>query len=99
MSDTGPKSAYELAMERLRRRDAEAGTVHQPLSESARQAIAEVRTRYDARLAELEVMHRSAMARTIDPNERYQLETDYRRERERLGREREEKIEKIRGAQ
>ena len=43
MSEEGPKSAYELAMERLRRKDREGGTVEQPLTEAQKAAIAEAR--------------------------------------------------------
>jgi hypothetical protein len=96
MSDTGPKSAYELAMERLRRKDEQEGTVRQPMSENARQAIAELRAQYEGRLAELEVMHKSAMAGPIDPGARYEMEMNYRRERQRLAEERDGKIDKIR---
>ena len=96
MSDTGPKSAFELAMERLRRKDEEEGRVLQPLSEAQKASIAEVRNVYDARIAELEVMHRSALGRTVEPAAREELEAGYRRERERLATERDAKIERIR---
>jgi hypothetical protein len=98
MSDTGPKSAFELAMERLRRKDEEEGRVQQPLSEAKKAAIAEVRTVYEARVAELEVMHRSALNRALEPAARDELEAGYHRERERLVAEREKKIEEIRGS-
>jgi len=98
MSDTGPKSAFELAMERLRRKDEEEGRVQQPLSEAQKAAIAEVRNVYEARVAELEVMHRSALNRTLEPAARDELEAGYHRERERLVAEREKKIEEIRGS-
>ncbi len=96
MSDTGPKSAFELAMERLRRKDEEEGVVQQPLSDARKAKLAEVRTTFEARLAELEVMHRSAMNRTADPAAREELEAGYRRERERAIAERDAKIEEIR---
>ncbi len=96
MADEEPKSAFELAMERLRRKDEEEGRVEQPLSEAQKAAIAEVRSLYEARIAELELMHRSALGRTPDPATRDTLETGYRRERERLAAERDGKIEKIR---
>lgn len=96
MSDTGPKSAFELAMERLRRKDEEAGAGPQLLSEAQKAAIAEARRFYEARLAELEVMHASALARTVDPAARAELEAGYRGERDRLVGERESKIERIR---
>ena len=43
MSDEAPKSAYELAMARLRKKDADAGTEEVPLTEAQRAAIAEVK--------------------------------------------------------
>ncbi|HXH07800.1 MAG TPA: hypothetical protein VNI83_14545 [Vicinamibacterales bacterium] len=90
------KSAYEIAMERLRRKDAEEGVERRPLTEAQKAAIAEVRNVYEAKLAEQEVMHRSALARTLDPAEREALEEAYRRERERLIAERDAKIEQLR---
>ena len=96
MSDTGPKSAFELAMERLRRRDEEEGVVQQPFTDSQKAAIAEVRNVYEARIAELEVMHTSALMRTFEPAAREELEAGYRRDRERLVAERDTKIERIR---
>ncbi|HWP98845.1 MAG TPA: hypothetical protein VNK92_00110 [Vicinamibacterales bacterium] len=90
------KSAYEIAMERLRRKDAEEGVERRPLTEAQKAAIAEIRNVYEAKLAEQEVMHRSALARTFDPAEREALEEAYRRERERLIAERDAKIEQIR---
>jgi hypothetical protein len=94
--DAPPKSAYELAMERLRKKDAEQGVVERPLTDAQRAEIAEVRNVYEARLAQSEVMHRSALAKTFDPAEISTLEENYRRERERLSSERDTKIDKIR---
>ncbi len=51
------KSAYELAMERLRKKDAEGGVEHTPLTDGQKAAIAEVRKFYEARLAQDEVLH------------------------------------------
>jgi hypothetical protein len=97
MTDDGaPRSAYELAMERLRKKDAEAGIAQQTLSEAQRAAIAEARNFYEAKIAEREVLHASDLARTFDPDARAALEQNYRRDRERLTSERDEKIERIR---
>lgn len=90
------KSAFEIAMERLRQMDEAEGVEHRPLTDEQKAAIAEVRTFYEAKLAEQEVLHRSALARTVDPAEREALEAQYRRERERLVAERDQKIERIR---
>ncbi len=57
MSEERPKSALELVMERLRKQDAEAGVEHRRLTEEEIAAIAEVKQFYEAKLAQLDVMH------------------------------------------
>jgi hypothetical protein len=96
-NDEAPKSSYELAMERLRRQDAEAGVSHQPLTGEQKTAIAEVRNFYEARLAEQKILYESQMRKSVDPAERETLEANHRRDVERLTSERDAKIEKIRG--
>jgi hypothetical protein len=98
MSEGPPKSSFELAMERLKKKDAEQGIVERPLTDEQRAEIAEVRNLYEARLAQAEVMHRSAVMKTIDPAELATIEENYRRERERLSSERESKINRIRNS-
>jgi len=90
------KSAYELAMERLRKQDAQAGVEPQTFTEAQKAAIAEVRNFYEAKLAEQEVLQQSRLRRTFDPAERETIEAELRRDRERLATERDAKIEKIR---
>ncbi len=90
------KSAYELAMERLRKKDAEEGVAYAPLTDEQKAQIAEVRKFYEAKLAQQDVLHQSALRHTFDPEEREKLEEAYRRERERLVAERDAKIERIR---
>lgn len=94
--DTGPKSAYELAMERLRKKDADAGVERQPVTDAQKAAIAEIRNFYEAKLAELDVLHQGRMRASVDPAERETSEQEYHREREHLTAEREKKIEKAR---
>jgi|SRR5688572_4139081 hypothetical protein len=96
MADTGPKSAYELTMERLRKKDADEGVTILPLSDEQRTQIAEVRSFYEAKIAEQKVLHQSAMRRTLDPAEIEKLEQQYRRELEHLTSARDAKVEKIR---
>jgi hypothetical protein len=96
VDDKPMKSAYELAMERLKKQDAEAGIETKPLTDAQKAAIAEVRNFYEAKLAEHEVLHQSAVRTTLDPEARAALETQYRRDRERLNSERDGKVEKIR---
>jgi len=94
--DTAPKSAYELAMDRLRKKDAEDGVERQPVTDAQRAAVAEIRNFYEAKLAELDVMHQSKIRATMDAEARATLEQDNRRERERLTSERDAKVEKAR---
>ena len=95
MSDSSPKSAVELAMERLRRKDQEQGIERQTLTDAQKAAIAEARNLCEAKLAEREVLHQSAMSRTAEPEARANLEFEYRREREHLISDRDAKIERI----
>jgi hypothetical protein len=95
--DGAPKSAIELAMARLRKKDADEGVSDAPITEEQRQAIAEVRKVYEARLAEREILHKSSLGKVAhDADSTETLEQDYRRERERVNAERERKIEEIR---
>ncbi|MQA28665.1 MAG: hypothetical protein GEU82_02340 [Luteitalea sp.] len=96
MADNPMKSSFELAMERLRKKDADEGVVTRPLSDQERAAIAEVRNFYDAKIAEQEVLHQSAMRQSVDPAERDLLDQQFRRDRERYTSERDAKVEKIR---
>ncbi len=96
--DAAPKSAYELAMERLKQKDADAGIERQPVTDAQKAAIAEIRNRYEAKLAEQELLHQGRMRATMDPAEHAAFEQEYRRERERLTSERDAKIDKARTA-
>ena len=92
----GPKSTYEIVMERLRRKDAEAGTAEPALTEQQKAAIAEARSVYEARVAERRIMHQAALAGARDPTEREQLEEQFRRDLGRFESDRDSKIRKIR---
>jgi hypothetical protein len=94
--DDAPKSAYELAMARLKKKDAEEGVVERPLTEEQKAAIAEARRVADARLAEREIMHRQGLARAADAEAFAKLEEEYRRDRERIAYDRDRKLEEIR---
>jgi hypothetical protein len=93
-----PKSAYELAMEKLRKKDADAGIEEKPLTEAQRQAIAEARSLHDARVAERRIMHQSAITATLDPAEIEAREAEFRRDLDRFATDRDAKIKQIRGA-
>lgn len=96
MSDA-PKSALELAMERLRRKDAESGIEETPLTDAQREEIAEARRVFEARVAERRIMHQSALASLFDPAERAQRDEEFRRDLDRFATDRDSKIRRIRG--
>ena len=68
------KTAYELAMERLKKKDEEAGIEAKPLTDAQKARIAEIRNFYEAKLAEVQVMHHSKIISVYDPAERETLE-------------------------
>jgi hypothetical protein len=97
MTDDKPlKSTLELVMERLKKKDADAGVETRPLTEAQKTAIAEARNLCESKIAEREVLHQSKLRRVFDPAERETLEQEYRRDRERFISDRDAKIERIR---
>jgi hypothetical protein len=97
-SDSAPKSAYELAMERLRKKDAEAGVAETKLSDEQRDAITEARSVAEAKVAETKIMYRSRLADVADPTEFAKLEGEHRRDLQRISDERDRRIERIRSS-
>jgi hypothetical protein len=97
MTDT-PKSALDIVMERLRKKDAEAGTEQKALTDTQRAAIAEVRSIYEAQAAERRIMHQSTVAGIFDPDQLAERDAELRRDLERFERERDEKVKRIREA-
>lgn len=96
MSDDAPKSAYELAMDRLRKKDKEEGLEERALTDAQKTAIVEARQVYEAKVAEREILHQAAVraARTHEELER--LNDEHRRDRERYAGDRDRKIAEIR---
>ena len=95
MPSDGPKSAYELAMERLRQKDREAGVEERPLTERQKTAIAEARQVYQARMAEREILYRDALHKAQSREEVEKLEAEVSRDRDRLASDRDRKIAEI----
>jgi hypothetical protein len=91
----GIKSAYELALERL-----DAQGIERPrearLSDDTKRAIAEARKLIEAKLAELDILHRDKMQRLEDPAKREEQEEYYRLERERIRAEGEARVGDLR---
>jgi hypothetical protein len=97
--DDAPKSAYELAMARLRKKDAESGEGIQELNDAQREEIAEVRRVYDAKMAEADIMKRPKLPPGLPAELREQadvLNEQFLREKDLLAAERDAKIESIR---
>jgi hypothetical protein len=97
-TDDTPKSAVELAMARLRKKDADSGVAERPTTDEQKTLIAEARNLHASKVAELEILQRSKMAGLFDPAERGQAEDAYRRDLTRLHDDLERKIAKLRRA-
>ena len=95
-NEDSPKSAVELAMARLRQKDAEAGVSDRALSDEQKAEIADIRKVYGAKLAQEEILFKSKLQTTFEPEERQKLDEHYRRDLQRLNDEREGKIAKVR---
>ncbi len=96
MPDDAPKTAYELAMARLREKDNEAGIEDRPLTGAQKAAIAEARQLYQAKVAEREILHQAALRQAKTHEEVEQLNENLRRDTERLASDRDRKIAEIR---
>lgn len=91
-----PKSAFELAMERLKAADRAEGVEEAPLTEGQKAEIAEVRRVASSRLAEREILFRDALKKELDPVSRERLEEEYRVDRQRIEADRDRAVEKVR---
>lgn len=96
MSDDRPKSAFELAMERLGQKDKEASIDARPLTDEQKAAIAEARQFYKAKVAEREILHQAALRAAGTHEEIERLNEELRRDQERLANDRDRKIAEIR---
>ena len=97
MGDDEPKSAWELAMERFRKQDAEQGTKEQPLTPEQKDALEECRRFHKAKVAELEIMLRSKLDEAQDSESREKIKNAYRQDLERAAEDRDRVIARIRG--
>ena len=97
--DDAPKTSLELALARLRKKDAESGDTIRELSTAQKAEIAETRRVYEAKLAEVDIMKRPKLPPGLPEELREQvdlLNEQYQRERDVLSAERDAKIEAIR---
>jgi len=96
MPDEAPKSAFELAMERLRRRDAEEGVEERAVSDEQKAEIAEARRVHAARTAEAEILFKSKLMTTFEPEELAKIEDQHRRDLARIQSDLDRKLKQIR---
>jgi anthranilate/para-aminobenzoate synthase component I len=96
MTSDKPKTAFELAMERLNAEDKEAGTKETPLTARQKEAIAEARRVASSRLAEREILFRDSMLKTPDPETRAKAEAEYQVDRQRINDDCERAVDAIR---
>ncbi len=89
------KSAYELALERLESQGIERPR-EEALNDAEREQVADARRKAQAKIAEMEILHRGHLAKAADPAERERLEKDFRHERQRVEERRDREIERIR---
>src|SRR5262245_10150257 len=90
-----PKTAYELAMERLRAADPDEAKPR-PLTTKQKEESAEVRRVAKARLAEREILFKDSMMKIADPAEREKAEGNYVTDRRRIDEDCERRVEAIR---
>ena len=85
-------------MERLRKKDAEEGVTTRPMTDQQKAAIAEVRSLYNSKIAEQDVLQQSTMNHLLgtDSAELDEVARQFRRERERLASERDAKVDGLR---
>jgi hypothetical protein len=94
--EDAPKTAYEIILERLKKKDRDEGVEDRPVTDEQRERIAQIRKVHEARLAEREILYQSARGKAQDLEELDRLEQEYRRDRERIASERDRKIEEVR---
>ena len=97
------KSAYELAIEKLNRKDKESppdSTAPRKLTARQKEQIAEIRREIEAKLAEREILFKSEKrAARGDFDQIAKIEDAYRRDRERLLSRQEERIKEVKDSQ
>ena len=92
--DAPLKSAYELAMERLRAQDKGR---REPLTDEQKAEIARLRQEAEAKLAEMQILHRDELAAAAeDPAAVQKIEEHYQIDRRRVESNLESSVERVR---
>lgn len=93
------KSAYEIAMEKLQKRDAERGETLPLLTAAQKEEIARIRQQYQAKLAEREILYQAEMRKarvSKEPETVRAVEEGYRKDRSRIEEDMETRIRAVR---
>ena len=93
--DDEPKSAVELAMEKLRARGDFTET---SLTDAQKAEIADIRSLYKSKIAEHEIHEAAKMQKATTLEELETMKEALAKEKERLSREMEKKVEQIRSS-
>jgi hypothetical protein len=95
--DAAPKSAYELAMERLQAQDRRAGIEPRPLNDDQKKRIAAKRQHAKAKLAELEILRGKSIGEAMgDPEKLAEIDRHYEVDRQRINSRLEDDVRRIR---
>jgi hypothetical protein len=95
--DAPPKTAYELAMERLTAQDRAEGIEKRTISADQKKEIAELRQKAKADLAEIEILRNKSIADALgDPEKLAQIDEHYRVDRGRIESRLEDDVARIR---
>ena len=84
-------------MERLKKRDADAGVTETPLTDEQRAQIAEARNVYESRVAQRRIMHQSETSSVFDPAALDIAHEELRRDLAQFESEQDAKVRAIRG--
>jgi hypothetical protein len=94
-NDPRMKSSYQIALDRLEKLGIERPR-EETFTEELRQKITEERSKAEAKLAELEILHKSRLKTLFDATQRQEAEEEYVRERRRIEEDRDRKIGELR---
>lgn len=84
-------------MERLKKKDADAGVTETPLTDEQRAQIAEARNVYESRVAQRRIMHQSETSSVFDPAALEVAHEELRRDLAQFESEQDAKVRAIRG--
>ena len=93
MSEDEPKSAIEIAMEKLRARG---DYDEQPLSDEQKAEIADIRSLYKSKIAEFEIKQQDKIAKATSYEELQSFQEELAHEKARLNDKVESEVKKVR---